>query len=172
MSYLGKSTSYLKLKLARLHPLRARASYSPVGLALWNSWGQLIPVSLTYINPLSCLSATSGTFTRTVMSWLLLSTFLCPSLSWSNALPPESRSTYTPPTKPRVPDCPGVCPFFLVHTYPHDNKTLVQTHNIKTFVSLILLPPLEDHAVWLLQKCNFITTAQVYFKQSRGGLAL
>jgi hypothetical protein len=35
-----------RLKLARLHPLRARASYRPVGLALWDSWGELIPKSL------------------------------------------------------------------------------------------------------------------------------
>jgi hypothetical protein len=35
----------LKLKLARLHPTRARASYRPVGLALWDSWGELIPKS-------------------------------------------------------------------------------------------------------------------------------
>jgi hypothetical protein len=32
--------------LARLHPTRARASYRPVGLALWDSCGELLPTSL------------------------------------------------------------------------------------------------------------------------------
>jgi hypothetical protein len=35
----------LKLKLARLHPIRARASYRPVGIALWDSWGDGLYVS-------------------------------------------------------------------------------------------------------------------------------
>jgi hypothetical protein len=37
----------LKLKLARLHPIKARASYRPVGLALWDSWG--VPIPKNYI---------------------------------------------------------------------------------------------------------------------------
>jgi hypothetical protein len=36
---------HLKLKLPQLHPLRARALYRSVGLALWDSWGELIPKS-------------------------------------------------------------------------------------------------------------------------------
>jgi hypothetical protein len=45
----------LKLKLARLHPIRARASYRPVGLALWDSWGELIPKS--FLVQVSCYNS-------------------------------------------------------------------------------------------------------------------
>jgi hypothetical protein len=66
------------LKLARLHPLRARASYRPVGLALWDSWGELTGTKYprTFLNAVP-ITATVGWNTTGRMNFVYTFSPVC-----------------------------------------------------------------------------------------------